>query len=429
MKLGLACTINEGHSPASNQNAIVREDDVCIQVIGLPANLTPEAAFAGIYGVAEQPLAWKIPHTEFEFFVADSKFYHRDQLVPTEGPLVGLGVNFHGELRLTADRTEIVQNHLLFRRYQTKLKEALDVAIQQFPELAIRILDSFLTAQNNRYAPKPVDAMNADQYRTAFETVCRTRRPDLFESSKNVFPYSRSRSTEDEPILHELNFVPWPLQDWQLDVLEAAGAYTTPARFSEGLFLSSPKMASEELAGADLFQKLVGQIRPQTSLDVSIVEYPYSRPRCVARDGQVFLARPKSCTKCRTGRCYCWIGPALIRVAENLMGEEDPDLERVFEIYDEGRGVREMQTPKTSASTSSEINTEEDEESFTDGGGDLGWENSTNISEIKTEDDDGNGMVMDTDGFPERVSVRHAGSASNIPLGSSCAAMCRIPDS
>ena len=431
LKLGLARETNGGHSSeaAESQIAIVREDDVCIHVIGLPAKLTPEAAFAGIYGLAEQPLAWQLPNTDFELFVAESKFYHRDQFVPIEGPLAGLGVNFHGELRLTADRTEIVQNHVLFWQYQLKLKEALDIAIQHFPELAVRILDGFLSAPNNRYAPKPRGTMIADQYRTAFETVCRTRQPDLFASDKNVFPYSRSRSTEDEPILHELNFVPWPLQDWQLDVLQAAGAYTSPAKFSEALFLSSPKLTSEELAGADLFQELVGQIKSQTSLAVSIVKYPYSRPRCVVRDGLVFLAHPKPCKKCQTEGCHCWIGPALIRVAENLTSEDEPDLERVFEIYDEGRNVREVQTPTIRASRSPKVNAKEDEESFPDGPGDLCRESLTDISDIETEDDDGDGMVMEVDGFLDRVCVCPTGSSSNVLLGSSCPAKYRIPDS
>ena len=430
LKMGLAHKSNDGGSPqaAESQVAIVREDDVCVQVIGLPAKLTPEAAFAGIYGLAERPLAWQIPNTDFELFVAASKFYHRDQLVPVEGPLAGLGVNFHGELRLTADRTEIVQNHVLFWQYQIKLKEALDIAIQRFPDLAVRILDSFLSAPNNRYAPKPGGTMIADQYRSAFETVCRTRRPDLFESGKNVFPYSRSRSTEDEPILHELDFVPWPLQDWQLDVLKAAGAYTSPAKFSEALFLGSPKLTSEELAGADLFQKLVGQIKSQTSLAVSIVKYPYSKPRCVVRDGLVFLAHPKPCKRCQTEGCHCWIGPALIRVAENLTGEEEPDLERVFEIYDEGRDVREVQTPTTRASRSSKINAKDDEESLSEGGGDSWRESLTDISDVETEDDDGDDTIMEVDGFPDRVCVRPTESCSNVLLGSSCAAQRTIPD-
>ena len=403
--LGLARESEDGQSTRS-ETAIVQEDDVCIHVIGLPAKLTPEVAFAGVYGVVEQPQTWRIPNTNFELFVADSKLYHRDQLIPVKGPLVDLGVNFHGELRLTADRTEVIQNHISFWQYQSQLQEALDVAISYFPDLAVLVLDSYLRAQDNRYRPWPAGTTNADQYRTAFQTVCRTSRPDLFEDGQRVFPYSCRRSREDVPILREMDFVPWPLHDRQLDVLEAAGAYTSPVKFSETMFLGSPKMPSNELVGANMFQTLVRQIRSQTSSEVSIVKYPYSKPRCVVRDGQVFLACPKPCNKCLTQHCQCWIGPALIRVAEALVGEEDLDLEKIFEIYDESRGGRKTETSKTSVATNPEIKIEEDEEHFiSDRTGASCDETLTDISDTPTEESEGNGTPMDVEGFSDEVSA------------------------
>ena len=402
LRQGLACATDESQSPeaVSGQSPIVREDDVCIHVIGLPANLTQETAFAGIYGVTKQPQAWQIPNTDFELFVADSEFYHRDQRVPIKGPLKDLGVNYHGELQLTADRTEIVQNHVLYSRYEMKLRNALDIAMHQLPELAVRIMSSFLSDRYGFYAPRPTCTSHANQYRTAFEAVCRARRPDLFESGKRVFPYSRRRFSEDEPIMKEMNLVPWPLEDWQLDVLEAAGAYISPAKFSEHVFLRSRKMALEELAGLGLFQKCLSQILPESLQGVSVLDYPHSQPRCVVRNGRVFLAGPKPCIKCRSEHCYCWIGPALVRVARCFMGRREPDLERIFEIFDKERGIRLIRKPTVSVTSGVEIvnelsHAERDEEFSRDV--------SRDVSDIKTEDENNHHMDLDSHGLPDNV--------------------------
>jgi len=98
--LGLARRPSEDVSGYSSTQEIpiVHEDDVCIHVVGLPAILTKEVAFSGVYGISEQPPAWHSPDSNFELFEAGTKFYHRDQFIPTQGPLTDLGVNYHGEL-------------------------------------------------------------------------------------------------------------------------------------------------------------------------------------------------------------------------------------------------------------------------------------------------------------------------------------------
>ena len=339
LKQGLAIKDSQSPEHLRGQRAIVHEDDVCIHVIGLCANLTPEKAFEGVYGLTRPPRAWWIPNTEFELFVADSQFYHRDQLVPTEAPLEGLGVNYHGDLRLTADRTEIVRDPVLFGRYKTKLGQALDIAIQNFPDLANQVMCFFLTARGRHHPPQPPDTAHADQYRAAFTAVCHARCPNLFSAGEEVYPYSRRRGAEDMPILTQLDLVPWPVDDWQLDVLEASGAYISPSDFAERFFLQSGGMPEAELYGVDLFRQCVSQIFPGRGLAISIRKYPHAQPRCVVRGEQIFLAGPPPCNICPADRCHCWIGPALIRVARSCTNGKEPDLEKIFQIYDEGQGL------------------------------------------------------------------------------------------
>jgi hypothetical protein len=309
----------------------------------LGANLTPQKVFEGVYGLTRPPRAWWIPNTDFELFVADSSFYHRDQLVPTEAPLDSFGVNYHGNLRLTADRTEIVRDPVLFRLYKTKLQQALDIAIQKFPDLAIRVMGYFMTALGRHHSPQPLNTAHADQYRAAFTAVCHARRPSLFSAEKKVYPYSRRRDAEDVPILTQLDVVPWPVEDWQLDVLEAAGAYISPSKFAERLLLQLAEVPEAELSGVDLFRQYASQILPDRALEVSIRKYPHAQPRCVVKGAQIFLAGPPPCDICPANRCRCWIGPALLRVAQSCTKGREPDLEKIFKIYDEGHGLNDTQ--------------------------------------------------------------------------------------
>lgn len=101
-------TSNIQGQTVTEQRAIVQEDDVCVHVVGLPSSLTPEAAFGGVYGVAKKTVAWAVPNSNFELFVTDLQFYHRDQLIPIESPLRDIGINYHDKLRLIVDRREIV---------------------------------------------------------------------------------------------------------------------------------------------------------------------------------------------------------------------------------------------------------------------------------------------------------------------------------
>ena len=338
---GLASWIDPGcPSEAPNQRAIAHEDDVCIHALGLPENLTPEIAFAGVFGVIDLPEVWQAPATDIELFVADSQFFHRDQLVPVNLELKGLGVNYHGELQLTADRTEIVRKLRLFQKFEAKLKTALDMAICHGTELSVLVLDSVLSASHGRWALKPNSRENGPSYRHAFHELCRRQHPDLCNSDRRVVPYARRRYEEDEPIIRELQQVPWPLHDWQLDMLEAAGAYLPLTEAVQMVLVNAPKKATESLAGFGEFKNYAKQIAPGSIENITIHHYPYSQPRCVLRDHTVHLAEPQACDFCAASRCRCWIGPALIRVALSVYKNPDSNFEKIFQVYDHARGIQ-----------------------------------------------------------------------------------------
>lgn len=346
--LGLVCRSSDDISDYSStqETPIVHEDDVCIHVVGLPAGLTKEVAFSGVYGIVDQPRVWCSPDSNFEVFEADTKFYHRDQFVPIQGPLTSLGVNYHGELRLTADRTEIVQRHVHFRKYKEQLKTALDIAIGESPELATQIMSSFLIAEDDRFMPRPASTARALQYRLAFEEATRTKNPDLFQHGQAVFPYSRSRQTEDEGIIRELGFVPWALVDWQMHVLESSGAYTSPTKHSEDILLASEIIPKQDIPGVDLFNACLRRLAPEVR-GFSIVNYTHSRPRSVHRNGTIFLATPRACSRCDPKSCLCWIGPTLVRVMEHSTESRKVELEQIFEVYDDEKGLHGDRVPVT----------------------------------------------------------------------------------
>jgi hypothetical protein len=334
---------------STQETPIVREDDVCIHVVGLPAGLTKEVAFSGVYGIIDQPRAWRSPDSKFEIFEADTKFYHRDQFVPIQGPLAGLGVNYHGELRLTADRTEIVQRHMDFRNYKEQLKTVLDIVVEERDDLAILIMSSFLIAQDDRFVPRPASTTRASKYRTAFEEATRIKQPDLFQQGQSVFPYSRSRQTEDEGLIRELGFVPWALVDWQMHVLESSGAYKSPTEHSEDVLLASEMIPKQDFPGADIFNACLRRLVPEVD-DFFIVNYTHTRPRSVFKDGSVFLAKPRACSRCDWESCLCWIGPTLVRVTEHFTNSQKVELEEIFEVYDSEKGLPCIKVPKSEPS-------------------------------------------------------------------------------
>ena len=308
----------------SQVRPLVRDDDVCVHVIGLPGSLAAEEAFSAVFGALEEPNAWKIPGTLFEIFEGKDRFFHRDQLVPIQSPLKGLSINYHGELRLSSDRMEIISHGRQYEDYGAKLTEALEKAMSTIPDLAALIMRSMLSSITNTIVIKPGSKRYGIEYKAAFEAACG-------EHTKSVYPFARRAGGVD--LIREFGFHPWPLDDWQMQILEDAGAYLSIEQYAQDCLLAADEGLAAGFPGFDCLNRCVRRLIPELEYDVSIRQYYHSTPRALHRAGKVVLAHPGRCKKCTESKCSCWVGPALVRIMKEY--DKNLDLENVFWVYNQ----------------------------------------------------------------------------------------------
>jgi hypothetical protein len=317
----------------SQERPLVQDDDVCIHVIGLPGSLTAEKAFSAVFGIFEEPVVWKIPGALFEVFKGKDRFYHRDQRVPTRSPVRGLSVNYHGELELSSDRRAIIESDQWFEQYGRNLTEALDIAISKLPELSVLIMKAMLgSSHQRRYEMNPRSKCYATEYKTAFEAACG-------EQVRPVYPFEQRAMEED--LIRQLGFFPWPLHDWQMQILEDAGAYISIDEYARNCLQEADKLPEIDLPGLDCLNRCIRRLIPELEHDVSVRQYHYSTPRALHRDGHILLAQPKSCDKCPEIKCSCWVGAALVRAMQAY--DKNVDLDTIFWEYDREKKSAEEQ--------------------------------------------------------------------------------------
>lgn len=95
---------------STQERPLAGDDGVCVHVTRLNGSLAAEDPFSAMFGISEERSSWEIPSTLFEIFEAKDRLYHSDQLVPIKSPLESLSINYHGGLRLTSDRMEIISH-------------------------------------------------------------------------------------------------------------------------------------------------------------------------------------------------------------------------------------------------------------------------------------------------------------------------------
>jgi len=308
----------------------VQDDDVCIHVIGLPGSLTAEMAFSAVFGIFEEPVVWKIPGTLFEVFKGKDRFYYRDQMVPTRSPVKGLNVNYHGELEFSSDRRAIIEYSKWSEQYARNLTEALDIAVSRLPELAVLIMKAMLRSTRKPYTMNPESKRYATEYKTAFEAACGER-------AQPVYPFAQ-RAMSGE-LIRELGFFPWPLQDWQMQILEDAGAYISMDEYARNCLQEADEVPEVDLPGLDCLNRCIRRLIPELEHEVSVRQYHYSTPRALQRDGHILLAHPKSCAKCPETKCSCWVGAALVRAMQAY--DKNVDLDNIFWEYDREKKLAE----------------------------------------------------------------------------------------
>lgn len=311
----------------SQERPLVKDDDVCVHVIGLPGSLTAEETFSAVFGVFQEPNVWKVPGTLFEIFEGRGLLYHRDQLVPIQSPLKGLSINYHGELRISSDRMEIITHGQEYDQYKANLRVALDKAISAIPNLAALIMRSMLSDFGNKNILKPKSKQYAAEYKAAFEAACG-------EQNQAVYPFARRAAEAD--LIRELGFFPWPLDDWQMQILEDAGAYLPIKEYAQNCLLAADECLVSDFPGYDCLNCCVRQMIPELEHDVSVRQYHHSKPRALYQAGHILLAQPETCKRCAAGsKCSCWVGPALVRIMREY--DQNLDLETIFYVYNKER--------------------------------------------------------------------------------------------
>lgn len=102
--------------------------------------------------------------------------------------------------------------------------------------------------------------------------------------------------------IHELRFFPWPLHDWEMQVLEDAGAYVSIKAYAQNSLLKA-EVLENDLPGLDFLNCCIRGVVRALKHDVLIRVYHHSTPRGLHHGGRILLAAPRPCTKCTQEKC------------------------------------------------------------------------------------------------------------------------------
>ena len=210
---------------------------------------------------------WRVHGTQFIFFKPfhdQPVFYNRDQLV-SGPPLNTLGINYHGDLTLTA--YGCVFTGLENGRYQTYLRTlgaAADKAFRTMPELAIQLACDILTdisqeAGTITHQLKPADGSDGESYRQAFITAWRILDPDL-PADKTLFPCEPKLKYIN--LVKELGMVPVIVRSDSIrTILSDAGAFKNIEAHALDLLIRTPRSA-QVIPGFNRFQLAISRLVP-----------------------------------------------------------------------------------------------------------------------------------------------------------------------
>ncbi|KAJ7150601.1 hypothetical protein C8R46DRAFT_1305150 [Mycena filopes] len=275
---------------------LVRPDEVCIVVIGIPVAHQPEYLFSAIFGIIPPPRQWRNPGGNVQFLISAGKtlFYHRDQLVLDGIQLNRLSINYHGNLNLSSDRT-MVRTDARMAGYRRDLSNNADMAFRTLPDLAIELARDVLTDDHSNALAGilvPRDKAGASQYRVAFEAALRQQTLKLFE---------------------QLDLTPVLVSYKALDIMHNSGAYLPVREYARGILLAAPVL--DEFPGLDRLRAALTLVLPRVPpASITVRQYDKVYPTVVWDDSNKLFAfaLPKACEEHPAPtQCVCWIGPFL----------------------------------------------------------------------------------------------------------------------
>ncbi|KAJ6611251.1 hypothetical protein B0H10DRAFT_2057105 [Mycena sp. CBHHK59/15] len=312
------------------RHSLVSSDEVSITIIGLDGSLEPEYLFSAIYGIIPPPLAWRVPNTPVQFFVAvdgassadrdvpQARFYHRDQYVPYGLHLHKLSINYHGDLSITSDRVAILRNWKT-TQYQFDVSHSADQAFRTIPELAELLALDILSDEHSEglaHHVRPTNKDGADTYRAAFEAAMRKTHPEISEDAR-IYPAPDG----DTILFGELGLIPVKVSPNAWKIMETSGAYVEITDYAREVLLSSPPVA--EFKGLSRLRVALSVVAPDVpSENVTIRQYDKSSPTVAwDKENSIFaFSLPRQCEEHPEGKCLCWVGPFLHKAARAYEG-------------------------------------------------------------------------------------------------------------
>ncbi|KAJ7182459.1 hypothetical protein C8R43DRAFT_1144473 [Mycena crocata] len=309
--------------------SLVKDDEVCISVMGLDIELTPKYLFSAIYGIFPPLQKWRLQNVQFFLLGPNEspKFYHRDQLVPDSPTrLKTLSINYHGDLTLSSDRTSVWKDQL-WNKYETEVGVSVDLAICTQPDLAVELADEILSIDRSDALAgilQPRNKRGGAEYRAAFETAVRRKHPNTAAATR-LQPATRTE--ENLPLYKELNLEPFMVTHRVQESLHASGAYLPVKEYARGSLFASPVV--HDIKGLDQFRAATKILLPHIrSENITVRQYSKTYPIAVLDNEKKLIAcaLPRSREDHPNERPH-WIGPALQAVAEDYQGKKiDPEM-------------------------------------------------------------------------------------------------------
>ncbi|KAJ7241348.1 hypothetical protein B0H12DRAFT_1074553 [Mycena haematopus] len=290
-----------------DSKSMVKSDEVCITLVGIAFDDTPESLFSAIFGIIPPSFRWRTAGSPDKFLGFTIGINH--QHVPFGIRLNRLSVNYHGDLSLSSERVVVLRDHRIFQ-YRDDLRVALHRAFRTFPDLAIELAHDILKddhsdAFSGILSPPP-DKQCAAEYRTAFEMVWRRQ----LSTPLKLHPHSSSE--ENLPLFPQLGLEPVMVKHKVLDILHNSGAYAPVTEYARNCLLTSPPLP--DFSGLDRARATLRALLPDLpSGNLSVRKYDNLYPTVVwdAEHNLFALAQPKPCEDHPAEQCLCWIGPVL----------------------------------------------------------------------------------------------------------------------
>lgn len=272
---------NDAYLPAHHKS-LVSDDELCITVLGLGPDITATYVFQGIFGIIPEHKQWRIPGYAITFFKSSdgrARFYLRDQIVP-EGPnRNSLGINYHGNLSITADRRATINHGSHFQEYKSVLGEAADRGFLTNAQLAIELAADILQHDYGHaslaYVLKPEGGPGSKEaYKTAFSAAWRR----LYGGPLEYWPYTQF--SKDLPLIRELGMTGCQVPDHVMRLLVDSRAYQPIELHMASLLIQSPRAGADAVPGFDRFQRGVHHLIDSITPDMVFVhQYRRSSPK------------------------------------------------------------------------------------------------------------------------------------------------------